>query len=224
MKLKFGLLFLSFFLAFNVANYAQEMSKNDKKRWKARKKKMDLPTFKKTIEDYETLKGEAGSYKRQTRSMSKTITDKDSEIELLKQEIAKLKEEAAANPSSGEGDDTTPTDNTKGIVFKVQVGAFRNVDLMKFVNHRRFHAEEDGDGTKKYTLGTFRDYWEADLFKKYLREMGVADAWIVSYKDNQRVDIANVLAEDDIKAVQDGADKNEDVYGDQSTDDGGDDF
>ena len=29
------------------------------------------------------------------------------------------------------------------------------------------------------TIGIFRDYWEADTFKKYMREMGVKDAIIV---------------------------------------------
>ena len=45
----------------------------------------------------------------------------------------------------------------------------------------------------RYTLGEFRDYWEADKFKKYLREMGVKDAWIVPYKDGKRVPIKDVL-------------------------------
>ena len=45
----------------------------------------------------------------------------------------------------------------------------------------------------KYTIGVFKDYWEADTFKKYVREMGVRDAWIVSYRDGQRVDIKDVL-------------------------------
>ena len=43
------------------------------------------------------------------------------------------------------------------------------------------------------TIGIFRDYWEADTFKKYLREMGVKDAWIVPFKDNVRVEIKDVL-------------------------------
>ena len=46
---------------------------------------------------------------------------------------------------------------------------------------------------KKNYLGVFRDYWEADTFKKYLREMGVSEAWIVSFKDGQKVPIKDVL-------------------------------
>ena len=45
----------------------------------------------------------------------------------------------------------------------------------------------------RYTLGIFRDYPEADNFKKYMREMGVSDAWIVSYNDGVRVPLKEVL-------------------------------
>jgi hypothetical protein len=82
---------------------------------------------------------------------------------------------------------------------------------MKFIGHRRFHAEEDQDGVKKYTIAAFRDYWEADLFKKYLREMGVNDAWIVSYKDGVRVQIESVLSAEDQKMVKSGETKNDDI-------------
>ena len=82
---------------------------------------------------------------------------------------------------------------------------------MKFVGHRRFHAEEDEDGVKKYTIAAFRDYWEADLFKKYLREMGVNDAWIVSYKDGVRVQIESVLSAEDQNMVKSGDSKNNDI-------------
>jgi hypothetical protein len=80
-----------------------------------------------------------------------------------------------------------------GVVFKVQVGAFKSKDLTKFAkDNENFSSETDGD-VNKYTLGVFKDYYEADAFKKYLREMGVKDAWIVSFKDGQRVPIKDVL-------------------------------
>ena len=82
----------------------------------------------------------------------------------------------------------------EGVVFKVQIGAFRNRDLQKYLNNsRNFTGEVDEDGVKKYTLGFFADYWEADNFKKYMRELGVNDAWIVTYKQGKRVPIKDVL-------------------------------
>jgi hypothetical protein len=80
------------------------------------------------------------------------------------------------------------------VVFKVQIGAFRNRNLQKYLNNsRHFTGETDPDGLRKYTLGFFNDYWEANNFKRYMREMGVHDAWIVTYKDGKRVPIKDAL-------------------------------
>lgn len=76
----------------------------------------------------------------------------------------------------------------EGLVYKVQVGAFRNYDITKYFNrHDNFSGTVDEDGTMRYTLGAFTDYWEADKFKAYLRNMGVNGAWVVAYKDSKRV-------------------------------------
>ena len=78
-------------------------------------------------------------------------------------------------------------DFSKGVVFKVQIGAFKNKDLKKyFDNNPNFGGEAAEKGDQKLTIGVFRDYWEADTFKKYMRDMGVKDAWIVPYRDGQR--------------------------------------
>ena len=41
----------------------------------------------------------------------------------------------------------------------------------------------------------FREYFEANEFKDYLIAMGVEDAWIVSYRDGNRVDIKEVIGD-----------------------------
>jgi hypothetical protein len=106
------------------------------------------------------------------------------QLTTVKTELAQLKEAPPVNSM----------DFSKGIVFKVQVGAFKNKDLAKyFDNNPNFGGEVKEGEPQKVTIGIFRDYWEADTFKKYMREMGVKDAWIVPYKDGQRVDIKDVL-------------------------------
>jgi hypothetical protein len=131
--------------------------------------------------------------------MQSTISDKDARIAELedqlsqsrgqltaaKAEIAQLKEAPAV---------VNPLDFSKGIVFKVQIGAFKNKDLAKyFDNNPNLGGEVKEGEPQKITIGIFRDYWEADTFKKYMREMGVKDAWIVPYRDGQRVEIKDVL-------------------------------
>jgi hypothetical protein len=87
-----------------------------------------------------------------------------------------------------------PMDFSKGVIFKVQIGAFKNKDLAKyFENNPNFGGEVKESEPQKITIGIFRDYWEADKFKKYMREMGVKDAWIVPYRDGERVEIKDVL-------------------------------
>ena len=80
-----------------------------------------------------------------------------------------------------------------GIVFKVQIGAFEKKDMSKFFDNNPMFSGQDENGLQKITVGFFKDYWEADTLKKYLREMGVKDAWIVPFKDGTRVPIKDVL-------------------------------
>ena len=184
--------------AVNVAT--AQLTKKEKKEWKKKLKKTSPEQFKRMYDENAALKSEVSSIQGQLSSMQAATGEKDAKIaELTEQNrkmeaqvnaarkaIAKAKEEAEASPSSAIGDD--------GVVFKVQIGAFRNKDLSKyFQNNENFGGETDADGVQRITLGKFRDYWEADTFKKYLREMGVNDAWIVPYKDGTRVAMKDVL-------------------------------
>ena len=86
----------------------------------------------------------------------------------------------------------------KGIIFKVQIGAYRKRDLSNVLEKK--HAQEafEQEQTKdinQYTLRHFRNYWKANKFKKELRAMGLKDAWIVVFKDGKRVPIKAVLKE-----------------------------
>jgi len=178
-----------------------QLTKKEKKEWKKKLKKTSPEQFKRMYDENASLKSEVSSIQGQLSSLEAATGEKDAKIaELTEQNrkmeaqvsaarkaIAKAKEEAEARPAgSAIGDD--------GVVFKVQIGAFRNKDLSKyFENNENFGGETDADGVQKITLGKFRDYWEADTFKKYLREMGVNDAWIVPYKDGNRVAMKDVL-------------------------------
>lgn len=186
--------------AVNVAT--AQLTKKEKKEWKKKLKKTSPEQFKRMYDENASLKSEVSSIQGQLSSMQGSTGEKDAKIAELteqnrkmeaqvnaaKKAIAKAKQDAESQPASsgGIGED--------GVVFKVQIGAFRNKDLSKyFENNENFGGETDEDGVQKITLGKFRDYWEADTFKKYLREMGVNDAWIVPYKDGTRVAMKDVL-------------------------------
>jgi len=187
-----------------VYDASAQLSKQEKKEWKKKAKELskDPEKLKNIYDEYSTMKSEAENYKRQITSLEGKLKDKDARISELTQQLRtmeaevanakKLVEEAKQAPPPKQTD--APVWDDSGVVFKVQIGAFRNKDLSKyFDNTENFSGETDEDGVQKITLGRFRDYWESDTFKKYLREMGVNDAWIVPYKDGKRVAMKDVL-------------------------------
>jgi hypothetical protein len=86
----------------------------------------------------------------------------------------------------------------KGLVFKVQIGAYRKRDLSHVLEGEKpqeVFGQEQSEGVNMYTLRHFRNYQKANQFKKELRAMGLKDAWIVAFKDGKRVPLKDVLQE-----------------------------
>ena len=174
------------------------MDKKEKKEWKKRIKKLEPEQYKQLLDENKSLKGQVTSLKTELGNIDDRLAEKDEQILTYQSQIGDLREELSRLQSKQPADNVASKntggsiDESKGVVFKVQLGAFNQKDLKKYDNSPNFSAE-DADGLQKYTIGVFRDYWEADTFKKYLREMGVKDAWVVSYKDGVRVPIKEVL-------------------------------
>ena len=198
MKTKVIILCLA--LIFSGMQVFAQLSKKEKKEWKKKAKeyKSQPASLKEFTEAKQTADTDNAALKNQVSALNKQVSDKNARIAELEDqlsrargelssanaELAKLKEAPAANSM----------DFSRGVVFKVQIGAFKNKDLSKYFNNNpNFGGEAAEKGEQKFTIGIFRDYWDADKFKKYMREMGVKDAWIVPYKDGQRVDIKDVL-------------------------------
>lgn len=189
------LLVLAFFITVGFEASAQ-MSKKEKKEWKKRAKSLDPEQYKTLIDENKSLKSQVASLKNELSGVDDKLADKDDQIASYQSQISKLRDELSKSGSQPArpvaSTPGTGINTTEGVVFKVQIGAYAKKDLSQYSNVENF-SQEQQDGLNKFTLGAFRDYWEADTFKKYLREMGVKDAFIVSYKDGQRVDIKEVL-------------------------------
>lgn len=187
--------------AFITTSFAQ-LSKDEAKEWKnkAKEYKRNPEALKNLVEEHQSLQSQVNSMKSEVNALQSRISDKDAKITELQDELTQLRSDlAAAKAEARKAKETKPAEPASGgemvdgVVFKVQIGAFRNKDLSKYFDNNPNFGGETTDDMQKITLGQFRDYWEADTFKKYLREMGVKDAWIVPYKDGQRVDIKDVL-------------------------------
>lgn len=185
-------------MAASTHSYAQ-LSKKEKKEWKKKAKEYakNPANLKQLTDDKQTADNTVTSLNQKVSQLQSSVSEKDSRIASLEDQLSELRGQltaANAELTSLKENPTTSMDFSKGVVFKVQIGAFKNKNLAKyFENNPNFGGEAKDSEPQKLTIGIFRDYWEADTFKKYMREMGVKDAWIVPYQDGQRVEIKDVL-------------------------------
>jgi hypothetical protein len=198
-------LIVFFCLALMVASTTSfaQLSKKEKKEWKKKAKQFakNPASLKQLTEEKQVADNSVTDLSGKVTSLESSVAEKDSKIVGLEEEISQLRGQLSATRAElaqlkSSPAAPAPMDFSKGVVFKVQVGAFKNKDLSKyFENNPNFGGEAaKGEGEpQKVTIGVFRDYWEADTFKKYMRDMGVKDAWIVPYRDGQRVEIKDVL-------------------------------
>jgi vacuolar-type H+-ATPase subunit I/STV1 len=190
-------------LIFSGTSVFAQMTKAEKKEWKKKAKQYakNPATLKQLTEEKQVSDNSVTDLTNQTKSLNSQISDKNARIAELEDQLNRMRSDLNSTKAElaqlKSNPVVNPMDFSKGVVFKVQVGAFKNKDLSKyFENNPNFGgeaADKDKNEPQKITIGIFRDYWEADTFKKYMREMGVKDAWIVPYKDGQRVELKDVL-------------------------------
>ncbi|MEP2670655.1 MAG: Ezrin/radixin/moesin family protein [Cyclobacteriaceae bacterium] len=198
--MKTRVLFLCLALIFSGTQVFAQLSKKEKKEWKKKAKEYakNPANFKTFVEAKQTADSQVNTLSTQVNQLKSSVSDKDAKIAELEDQISRMRSELSSSKAElakmKEEPPKNSMDFSKGVVFKVQIGAFKNKDLSKyFENNPNFGGEVAEGGEQKLTIGIFRDYWEADTFKKYMREMGVTDAWIVPYRDGQRVEIKDVL-------------------------------
>ena len=187
-------------LIFSASQSFAQLSKKEKKEWKKKAKEYakQPQNLKQLIEDKDAAQGQLTSLNQKVTELQASVSDKDARIAELEDQLSRSRSELTAARAEiaqlKESPVVNPMDFSKGVIFKVQIGAFKNKDLAKyFDNNPNLGGEVKENEPQKITIGIFRDYWEADKFKKYMREMGVKDAWIVPYRDGQRVEIKDVL-------------------------------
>lgn len=198
--MKTRVLFLCLALTFSGMQVFAQLSKKEKKEWKKKAKEYakNPANLKQLTEEKQVADVSVTTLKGDVSKLQSSISDKDAKIAELEDQISRMRSELTSAKAElaqlKENPPVNSMDFSKGVVFKVQIGAFKNKDLSKyFENNPNFSGEVKEGEPQKVTIGIFRDYWEADTFKKYLREMGVKDAWIVPFKDAVRVDIKDVL-------------------------------
>ncbi|NOT75172.1 MAG: Ezrin/radixin/moesin family protein [Cyclobacteriaceae bacterium] len=195
-------MFVCLALIFSGSQVFAQLTKAEKKEWKKKAKEFrknpeGLKTF---TEAKQTADNTVVKQNGDLKALQSQISDKNARIAELEDQIARMRGELSAAKAElaalKENPPIHAMDFSKGVVFRVQIGAFKNKDLAKyFDNNPNFGGEaaKEGGEPQRITIGIFRDYWEADTFKKYMRDMGVKDAWITPYKDGVRVEIKDVM-------------------------------
>jgi outer membrane murein-binding lipoprotein Lpp len=187
-------------LLFSTSHTFAQLSKTEKKEWKKKAKEFSKnpANLKQLTEDKAAAESQVASLNQKLTQLQSSVSDKDARVAELEDQLSQTRTQLTTTRAElaqlKETPVVNPMDFSKGVVFKVQIGAFKNKDLQKyFENNPNFGGEVKEGEPQKITIGIFRDYWEADIFKKYMREMGVKDAWIVPYRDGTRVEIKDVL-------------------------------
>jgi hypothetical protein len=86
-------------------------------------------------------------------------------------------------------------DLPEGVVFKVQVGAFRNpIPQDHFREFAPMSGEQLNNGITRYTAGLFRTFNTADFAKVEIRGIGYSDAFVVAFKDGVRIPLYEARA------------------------------
>lgn len=82
-----------------------------------------------------------------------------------------------------------------GLVFKVQIGAFRKpVPASAYKNIQPLTAETSRPGWVRYCVGLFRTFEPANLVKKEMRISGFKDAFVVAYFNGKRISLAEAYS------------------------------
>jgi cell division protein FtsB len=189
----------AFILIFNVLAQSKNDAKREKeerKKWKEKKSKVEPLQYRDMLKEMDELKAENEALKRQNASMQSGFEEKEALKASLQKQIVDLKSGGGSGAAvKTESNEVDASYKVKGIIFRVQVGAYRKIDLSKFKdNNRNFAISQDGD-MLKYELGSFSNPREAYSFKKYMMKIGVPSPWVVAYKDGQKMteDIRTIL-------------------------------
>jgi hypothetical protein len=81
-----------------------------------------------------------------------------------------------------------------GVIFKVQIGAFRNpIPVEHFIGLTPLTAEKLDNGITRYSVGIFYDMPTARLAHAQVRSIGYDDAFIVAFLNGERISINRAM-------------------------------
>jgi len=148
-------------------------------------------------QDYQSQQGQLQklnetnqTLERKSKEIKQNVTYLNEENDRLANKLVSARE--SLNELSNQ-EPECPEAMVKGVVFKVQIGAFKKREISKNLDQSVNLGIEEKAGFDKVIIGQFRDYKKADRLKVHLRAMGIEDAWITPYLDGERVELSKVI-------------------------------
>lgn len=202
-------LLILFLVFFGSQSFAQELSKDE-----VRAIKSELKDYRKNPEAFQRLKDEHRLYQKQMQEFerqlnalradqgqeSDQLARKQQEVADLNQQlmqaratIQQLQTELTSQPERPVIQPTDKPDWMNGLVFRVQIGAYRKKPVPGQASTSDRMTVESEDGMQKILIGNFRVYDEAKELSDYFKQIGLKDAWVVPYRDGIRITLKEAL-------------------------------
>ena len=84
--------------------------------------------------------------------------------------------------------------NLKGLVYMVQIGAYKNTITSKqLLNLSPLYYERINNGIIRYLFGAFKTLKEAKIVEKKIKVLGIQDAYVVAYKQGYKIHVKTHL-------------------------------
>lgn len=188
-----ALVFLCVSFMLFAPHASAQLSRPERKAWKRELRKMTPERMKQMVEEKANLSALLNILNKENSELKTLVYKREQELDFsrskindLRQKIKTQKIELGLVTEEGERWDS-------GVIFKVQIGALRPSDFPDKKEKKYSLEVEDGGRYRQYVLGNFRNYREADALKKHMRKIGMTKAWIVPYKNGERVPLKEVL-------------------------------
>jgi hypothetical protein len=176
-----------------------EKPKMDKKSYKQIKKELreyyyDIEKFEKLKVDMADAKIKADSLNEVLANMKRSEDENTELVERIRAERMKNQETLQTLENQAKLPAERKAIPSEGVFFTIQIGAYNKMNISTLINETAadLSVEVDESGLKRYLLGGYRNYDDAAAARKKIRQLGVKDAWIVSYKDGKRVPMTEV--------------------------------
>ena len=115
------------------------------------------------------------------------------EEEITETEVITVTEESVSDSTSIENIDTeTIAENKEKVIYRVQLGYYEkdlSYDIFEGLN---VLPVKEGDGTF-YFVGVYTEHQDALIKQSEMKARGFSDAFIVTYKNGERINISNAI-------------------------------